>query len=274
MDAGNNRVLEFNTPLNPGSGETGAGDTTADRVFGQNGDFTKSATNRSTNPAAVDGIGPDSLDAARAATVDAQGNLYVGDTDNDRVLAFDQPLAPTPTPTATATATPTATPTPVNVTLKVKPKTLKLGTVAVGQSGNPKNVTVSNPKGSTKHPGLPVLIEMVEDSGRVPGDESLPNDSAQRAEVHDCGCVHSAECRRAARSAQNRRQRSRRTPDGQAQGQGQVSVVSRSRGGCSSGSAHRGYFSAGDIAESTAYAGGICARLISRPSAFWGGSSS
>ena len=174
VDAGNNRVLEFNTPLNAGSGETGAGDTTADRVFGQNGDFTKSASNRSTNPAAVDGVGPDSLFEARAATVDAQGNLYVGDSDNDRVLAFDKPLAPTPTPTATATATPTATPTPVNVTLKVKPKTLKLGTVAVGQSGNPKNVTVSNPKGSTKHPGLPVLIEMVEDPAEFQATNHCP----------------------------------------------------------------------------------------------------
>jgi hypothetical protein len=60
------------------------------------------------------------------------------------------------------------------VTLKVKPKTLKLGTVAVGQSGNPKNVTISNPKGSTKHPGLPVLIEMVEDPSEFQATNHCP----------------------------------------------------------------------------------------------------
>jgi len=38
-DSGESRVLEYNTPLNPSSGETGAGDTIADAVFGQNGIF-------------------------------------------------------------------------------------------------------------------------------------------------------------------------------------------------------------------------------------------
>jgi DNA-binding beta-propeller fold protein YncE len=38
-DSGASRVLEYNTPLNPTSGETGAGGTTADAVFGQNGSF-------------------------------------------------------------------------------------------------------------------------------------------------------------------------------------------------------------------------------------------
>jgi hypothetical protein len=39
-DQFNNRVLEYNTPLNASSGETDAGNTTADLVFGQAGSFT------------------------------------------------------------------------------------------------------------------------------------------------------------------------------------------------------------------------------------------
>ena len=38
-DSGNNRVLEYNTPFNAGSGEPGAGDTSADFVYGQAGAF-------------------------------------------------------------------------------------------------------------------------------------------------------------------------------------------------------------------------------------------
>jgi hypothetical protein len=36
-DSSNNRALEYNTPLDPGSGEVGAGDTTADAELGQVG---------------------------------------------------------------------------------------------------------------------------------------------------------------------------------------------------------------------------------------------
>jgi hypothetical protein len=65
----------------------------------------------------------------------------------------------------TATATPTATPTPVAVTLKIKPKSLKFSKTTVGTPSKPKTVKVSNPKGKKKHPGLPVLIEMISDAG-------------------------------------------------------------------------------------------------------------
>jgi len=67
----------------------------------------------------------------------------------------------TATPTATATATPTATPTPVAVKLEIAPKTLKFPRTKLGESSKPKTVKVSNPKGSKKHPGLPVLIELI-----------------------------------------------------------------------------------------------------------------
>jgi kumamolisin len=67
----------------------------------------------------------------------------------------------TPTHTATPTATPTATatPTPVPVKLTIKPASLNFGTVKVGSDKGPKNVTVSNPKGSKKKPGVTVLME-------------------------------------------------------------------------------------------------------------------
>jgi len=71
----------------------------------------------------------------------------------------------TPTTTATPTRTATATPTPVPVTLKIKPKALKFPKTTVGTPSKSKNVKVSNPKGKKKHPGVPVLIEMISDPG-------------------------------------------------------------------------------------------------------------
>jgi subtilase family serine protease len=68
------------------------------------------------------------------------------------------------TATATASATPTATPTAVPVTLKISPKSLKFSKTTVGTPSKPKTVKVSNPKGSSKHPGLPVSIDMISDS--------------------------------------------------------------------------------------------------------------
>jgi hypothetical protein len=104
-DSANNRVLEYNTPLNPSSGEPGAGDTTADNVFGQDGDFSSLAIN-------FGGLGPSSLYNPAGVAVDELVNVYVADSMNSRALEFDQPLAtPTATSTSTATATQTATPT-------------------------------------------------------------------------------------------------------------------------------------------------------------------
>jgi hypothetical protein len=51
----------------------------------------------------------------------------------------------------------------VPVTLKIKPKALKFSKTTVGTPSKPKNVKVSNPKSSKKHPGFPVLIEMISD---------------------------------------------------------------------------------------------------------------
>ena len=80
-DGGNNRVLEYNTPLTT--------DVTADKVFGQGGSFTSNNCDFDTDAStstAIDLCGP-SGDA-----VDASGNLYVADGGNNRVLEYNTPL--------------------------------------------------------------------------------------------------------------------------------------------------------------------------------------
>src|SRR5262249_18606935 len=80
-DMFNNRVLEYSNPL------TAFGDTTADRVFGQ-ADFTHGDINRGlANP------GPGRLYHPTGVALDLQGNLYVADTGNNRVLEFADPLS-------------------------------------------------------------------------------------------------------------------------------------------------------------------------------------
>ncbi len=77
-DRGNHRVLRFNNPP--------SGDTTADYVFGQGGDFT-------TNTANKGGISANSLSSPTGVAVDASDNLYVADTNNNRILKFDNPTS-------------------------------------------------------------------------------------------------------------------------------------------------------------------------------------
>jgi sugar lactone lactonase YvrE len=101
-DSDYNRVLEYNTPLNPGSGEPGAGDTSADLVFGQGGNFKASTCNDGTAPGDIDGIGPDSLCFPYSVAVDPAGNLYVTDAGNNRVLEYNNPLANPSKPNLTA----------------------------------------------------------------------------------------------------------------------------------------------------------------------------
>lgn len=72
-DSGNNRVVEYDTPLTT--------DMVADRVFGQP-DFL------SFSP----GTGTGGLDGPVDMAVDSQGNLYVADQGNHRILEYDTPL--------------------------------------------------------------------------------------------------------------------------------------------------------------------------------------
>jgi hypothetical protein len=53
----------------------------------------------------------------------------------------------------------------VPVKLKISPASLDFGTVKAGNHKGPKNVTVSNPRGGKKKPGLTVLMEGLSATG-------------------------------------------------------------------------------------------------------------
>ncbi len=86
-DTGNNRVLEFKTPLTTG--------VSAQRVFGQAG-FSTGNCNGGTAPGDIRGLGADSLCVPAQVAVDSSGNLWVSDSSNNRVLEYDNPSASTP----------------------------------------------------------------------------------------------------------------------------------------------------------------------------------
>ncbi len=189
----NDRVLEYNTPLT---------NTVADEVFGQGGDFTSATCNYfgigataatlcSPTGVAVDGSGhlyvADQGDnrvlvftsplvatsPTATATPSATATSTRSPTPTATATVTATPTATstnggggTPTPTVTPTGgIPTATPTPVPVTLKIAPKKLKFQKTVVGTPSKPKTVKVSNPKGSRKHPGIAVQIELISDPG-------------------------------------------------------------------------------------------------------------
>ncbi len=74
----NNRVLEYNTPLTT--------DTVADVVFGQGGNLASGTANNG-------GLGANSLWAPDGVAVDAAGNVYIADYNNNRVLEYNTPLS-------------------------------------------------------------------------------------------------------------------------------------------------------------------------------------
>jgi len=80
-DQGNNRVLEYNTPFG-GSFPSAGG--SANMVFGQG--------SSSTHTANLGGVSAYSLNSPWGVAVDANGNLYVADTINNRVLEYNAPL--------------------------------------------------------------------------------------------------------------------------------------------------------------------------------------
>jgi sugar lactone lactonase YvrE len=84
-----NRVLEYLNPTAAGSGTPGTpgspGDTTADVVYGQQGDFTAGACNGNDISTIVDAT---TLCQPIGVTVDPSGDVYIIDTENHRVLAF------------------------------------------------------------------------------------------------------------------------------------------------------------------------------------------
>ncbi len=76
-DSANHRILIFLDPAGT--------DATADRVLGQGGAFTTGVVNSR-------GLNAASLNYPYGLAVDGAENLFVADTDNNRVLRFDTPL--------------------------------------------------------------------------------------------------------------------------------------------------------------------------------------
>lgn len=91
-DFGNNRVIEFNTPLTT-TVIAGSGDTSADKVWGQGGDLTKATCNNG-------GVSANSLCFPIKAALDSSGNLYIGDTSSSRILEYDEGANPPANQTA------------------------------------------------------------------------------------------------------------------------------------------------------------------------------
>src|SRR5262249_47942815 len=65
----------------------GSGDTVADLVFGQGGDFTANTPNEG-------GVSADSLDAPLSIAFDNANNVYIADGTNHRVLEYNEPSSP------------------------------------------------------------------------------------------------------------------------------------------------------------------------------------
>ena len=92
-DRDNSRVLEFNQPLAAFNAVTGAGDTTADRVFGQGASGTSFTTAVCASSAGAPAPSATGICDPTAITLDSLGNLFVADAFNNRVLEYNQPLA-------------------------------------------------------------------------------------------------------------------------------------------------------------------------------------
>ncbi len=84
-DAQNNRVLVYDDPFAALSGIGQTSDFAASAVFGQAGSFITSAANEG-------GLSADSLDSPQGVAIDASGNLFVADVNNNRALVFFAPM--------------------------------------------------------------------------------------------------------------------------------------------------------------------------------------
>jgi sugar lactone lactonase YvrE len=96
-DFGNNRVLEYDTPLTKTT-VTGSGDTTADLVFGQGltgagAEFTTADCNHPSGTASAN-----SLCGPFGVAVDPNNDLYISDSTNSRVLEYNETVSASTAP--------------------------------------------------------------------------------------------------------------------------------------------------------------------------------
>ncbi len=93
-DSGNSRVLEFNQPLALFNPITGAGDTTADLVFGQGAAGTAASLTTDVCSSSA-GPPPSATGICNpvGVSLDSFGDLIVADQANNRVLEYNQPVA-------------------------------------------------------------------------------------------------------------------------------------------------------------------------------------
>jgi sugar lactone lactonase YvrE len=89
-DRGSNRALEYFDPLGSPDPSTGAGDVTADRVFGQT-DFNGNQPNQG-GAATAKTLDTSSSGGPSGVAIDSYGNLYVGDNGNARVVEYNGPF--------------------------------------------------------------------------------------------------------------------------------------------------------------------------------------
>jgi sugar lactone lactonase YvrE len=88
-DTGNNRVLEYASPIAAFNSSGQSAGFAASAVFGQKGSYTADGCNPG-------GIGAATLCAPQSAAFDSSGNLYIADTGNNRVLEFAPPFGVSP----------------------------------------------------------------------------------------------------------------------------------------------------------------------------------
>jgi len=145
-DAGDDRVLKFNTPL----ADPSSPNLTANAVYGQ-GPFGSDFIDD------FPGIGPTGMTFPASVFLDSANRLYVADLGNNRVLRFPQTIAtPTATPTASATPTATASTTPT-ATASATPTATRTATptptrtVVVGPTRTPSPTPTRTPE-PTKTP--------------------------------------------------------------------------------------------------------------------------
>ena len=127
-DLPSSRVLEYNAAI-------ATGNQTADVVFGQNGKFNSDICFNGTHGHPVSAEG---LCMPAAIALDAAADLYVADTNNNRVLEYDQPISQVASPTPSASPTPDGA--KISTPSKVSLKPVGIGTGASSTA----NVIIKN----------------------------------------------------------------------------------------------------------------------------------